>query len=582
MAPEVSDILDQSRKIIYMKKLALLFLFIVLIAPNATIKAQSNTDYQYALIEAVKQKNLGNIPGAIELYRMVLAENDSVAVAHYELGTLLAMAGDMKNAVLHLNQAFELDKKNAWYFDSYIDVLLMGENFDEAGKLLKLRLKTYPDNVEYKFKSANINFLSGKERKALRVLENIEKEFGVSDRVILLKATIYERLKQYEKAQAEVDKIIELFPESVEYYVVAAELAMNGKNIDRAMEYYLNVLELDSLNIYALTNLTDFFRDKKDYSNSFFYLNRSFESNEIDYERKMAILSYYLSDKYFASNHIADLNKLIDTMLRMYQDKREIHLFAADFHIQNKKYSEALAALSPVLKEGSERRYEIWRQGILLANATGQNIHMLQFATDAAKIFPDSIDFLFYQGIAEFELEKYDDVIDTYTNKLLYLTDDEEMLSQIKILLAESYLKIGDYVQSDSLFREIIKADPLNFGVLNNFSYYLSLRNESLKEAKEMSYSVIQNNPNNPTFLDTYAWILFKLKDYNGAERYINEALNFGGDKDPDIVEHAAEIYMEIGNYEKAIYYFEKAVALGADKVRIENILEQIHEKSDR
>lgn len=326
-----------------MKKIAHLYFFVALLLFGGIAAAQSNTDYQYALIEAVKQKNLGNIPGAIELYRMVLAENDSVAVAHYELGTLLALAGDLDNAVSHLKKAFELDKSNNWYFESYVDGLLMKENFKEADHLIKIRLKEQPENIEYKFKSANVSFLSGKEKKAIRILEKIEREYGVSDRVILLKASIYERLKQYEKAQLEVDKIIKIFPESVEYYVVAAELAMNSKNIDLAVEYYQQVLELDSLNIYALTNLTDFFRDKKDYARSFHYLNRSFQSDEIEYERKMAILSYYLSDKYFATNNATDLEKLITTMLVKYHGKREIHLFGTDFFIQNRKYSDALA-----------------------------------------------------------------------------------------------------------------------------------------------------------------------------------------------------------------------------------------------
>lgn len=563
-----------------MKKIAHLYFFVALLLFGGIAAAQSNTDYQYALIEAVKQKNLGNIPGAIELYRMVLAENDSVAVAHYELGTLLALAGDLDNAVSHLKKAFELDKSNNWYFESYVDGLLMKENFKEADHLIKIRLKEQPENIEYKFKSANVSFLSGKEKKAIRILEKIEREYGVSDRVILLKASIYERLKQYEKAQLEVDKIIKIFPESVEYYVVAAELAMNSKNIDLAVEYYQQVLELDSLNIYALTNLTDFFRDKKDYARSFHYLNRSFQSDEIEYERKMAILSYYLSDKYFATNHATDLEKLITTMLVKYHGKREIHLFGTDFFIQNRKYSDALATLSPVLKDGTEKRYEIWRQGILLANTANQDSIMLKFTERATKIFPDSIDLFFYKGIAQFELERYSDVLETYTNGLQGKIADLEVLSQVRMLVAESYLKVGNHQLSDSMFRKIIKDEPSNYLVLNNFSYYLSLRNESLQEAKELSYIVIQNNPKNPTFLDTYAWILFKLKDYNGAERYINEAIVLGGDSDPDIIEHAAEIYLEIGNFEKALFYFEKAITLGGDKDRIENRLDQIHEKT--
>ena len=88
------------------------YLFILcytILFPFVAMAQKGNTDYQYALIEAVKQKNLGNIPGAIELYKMVIAENDSVAVAHYELGTLLALTTNKEEAINHLKKAVELD-----------------------------------------------------------------------------------------------------------------------------------------------------------------------------------------------------------------------------------------------------------------------------------------------------------------------------------------------------------------------------------------------------------------------------------------------------------------------------------------
>lgn len=555
--------------------LVIVFFGIFFICP--TVKGQSkNTDYQYALIEAVKQKNLGNIPGAIELYLMVLAENDSVAVAHYEAGTLLALTGEVDKAISHLERANQLDPDNIWYFDSYVDVLIMNKNYKLAAKLLEKRIAKKGEEPDNLFKLANVNFLNNKSKKAIRILNKIEKSYGISDKVILLKARIFEKQNEYRKAQNEINIIISLFPESVDYYIVAAELAMKSKDQDLAKDYYLEVLDLDSTNIYALTNLTDYYRDKKDYATSFYYLNKSFSSDAIEYQKKMAILSYYLSDKFFSENYVPQLEELVYTLLEKYPEKREIHLFGADFFIKNKMYEKALNSLKPVLIDG-EQQYGLWRQGILLANAVSDTKTMLDLTTDALKQFPDSLEIVYYKGIAEFDLKDYNQVIETFSDKIITRNSMDQLISQMKILTAESFYKLNEFQKSDSLFRKIIQDDPTNYLVMNNFSYYLSLRNESLDEARLMSAEVIKNNPGNATYLDTYAWVLYKMEDYKEAEKYINEALKTGGDKDPDINEHAAEINKELGSYNLATTFYQNAIKLGGNKEELMRKIEEIN-----
>ncbi len=559
-----------------MKNIIALLLLFCSVAYGQT----GNTDYQYALIEAVKQKNLGNIPGAIELYQMVIQENDSVAVAHYELGTLLAMTGDIDKSVKELEYAYILDVENDWYFNSYVDVLTIREEYKQAIKIIKIKQTKKPEDVEYSFKLANIYYLSGKTKKSIRTLNNIEEEYGISDKVILLKATIFEKKKDYEKALVEVDKIIALFPESVDYHVVAAELAMQSKDSDRAVDYYLEVMQLDSSNIYAITNLTDYYRDRGELDRSFYYLNKSFESSEIEYNKKMAILSYYLSDEKLFNDHASTLEVLIRTMLDKYPKKREIHLFSTDFYIQYRKYNEALSSLQPILIKG-EKQYELWRQGVLLANATNQSEIMLELATSGGDIFPDSLELFYYKGLAEYGLDRNEEAIKTFTSKIMNAIRQVELASQIKGILADSYYRVENYQKSDSLYRSIINEEPTNFIAMNNFAYYLSLRNESLEEAKMYSYNTIEKDPKNSVYLDTYAWILFKMEDFKGAEKYIMEALKFGGEKDADVNEHAAEIHRAIGSISLARAYYQKALLLGGNKETILKSLQDIAGQND-
>jgi len=553
-------------------------LFFMLLVSLPLMAQKENTDYQYALIEAVKQKNLGNLPGAVELYKMVLEENDSVAVAHYELGTLYALTGKDEDAELQLSIAHSLEPGNKWYFESYIDVLMMREDFRTAEKLLKHRIREEGQKVEYLFKLANVYFMGDRSDKAIRTLEGIEKEYGISAKTTMLKANIYEKKKEYMNARKEVEKLLDVFPESVEFHVVAAELALKNKNSDKAAEIYRKVIELDSMNIYALTNLTDYYREKEEYGKSLFYLERSFHSDQIPYEKKMAILSYYLSDEYFFRNYSSELENLINTIVHMYPEKRKIRVFATDFYIQHNQYGKALDALEPLLVYG-ESKYEMWRQGILLANATGRDEDMLQISRKAYKIFPDSAEIIYYRGIAEFDSKNYNELLETFSEKNLAKLEDDVVRSQVRALRAEASYRTGNYEVADSLFREIIREDPRNYLVMNNYSYYLSERNEHLDEAERYSYITISNDPENPVYLDTFAWIKYKMGDFQAAEKYIMKALKNGGEKDPEVNEHAGDIHMKLESLDLAQAFYKQAIILGGDKERLEEKIQKINEK---
>ncbi len=536
---------------------------------------EGSSDYQYALIEAVKQKNLGNIPGAIELYKMVIEAKDSVAIAYYELGTLYMIANQPQLAEKNFRRAYQLDNSNEWYVNGYIDVLLMEEKFNEAEQLVEKTIITDDNEIEYSFKKANIYFLGGKSRKAIRSLNRLEKKYGVSDKVVLLKANIFESEEKFSAARKEIEKLIEFFPESLQFLVVAAELALKDKQNDLASKYYTKVLELDSTNIYALTNLTDYYRVKKEHNKSLYYLKKSFESDYIEFDRKMSILSYYLTDQYFLGNHSIQLNELIQTLIKKYPDEKDVKLYAVDFYIQQRKYPDAFALLRPLLTM-NVKDYELWRQGILLANALSENEELLLLANEAYKIFPDSSEVVYFKGIAEYENKLFEEVIETFSNEVITKHSNRELVLQTQQIMAEVYHKLELYEESDKLFRILIEQEPDNSLVLNNFSYYLATRGESLDEARAMSYRTILENPENGTFLDTYAWVLFKVGEYKEAELYINKALQKGGLNDPDVNEHAAEIHMKLESYHIARSFYEKAIILGGDKEKLTKKLEKL------
>jgi len=150
-----------------------------------------NNDYQYALIEAVKQKNLGNLPEAVKLYELVIKEKADCDAAYYEVGTIYLMTKQLALARKNLEKAYTLDPENQWYTLAYLNSLGAVEDYDAVILILKDKIKNNPEEVEWEYQLATVYFTKGKAGKAIRILERIEKERGFSEKITLLKASIY-------------------------------------------------------------------------------------------------------------------------------------------------------------------------------------------------------------------------------------------------------------------------------------------------------------------------------------------------------------------------------------------------------
>ncbi len=536
---------------------------------------ESNRDYQYALIEAVKQKNLGNLSEAIKLYGLVIKDRPNCAVAYFESGSIYLATNQFELALKNHRIAYELDPENEWYTIAYLNSLAASEEYEEAVEILKGKIKSDPEKVEWEFKLALGYFNMGKSGKAIRTLEKIEKEKGFSEKITLLKASIYESEEKYDLAREEIEKVLQIFPEAIQFRVVAAELCLKSGDESAAASYYLEILEVDSLNIFALTNLTDYYRQKGDFKNSYIYLAKSFSSSQIEAKRKMAILAFYLSEEDHVTNYALELSAVIEVFAGTHPDESDIRLLAADFYIQSQNYSSAYFHLKKYL-ELQKGTYNIYMQTIMLANAAALDEELIYICGKAHEMYPDSADIRFFRGIGLYQANEFEELIDNFKGMNHDRYSSREYASQAQMLIAEAYYRIDEYERSDSLFESLILEEPDNYMLLNNYSYYLAERGDKLEKAREWSSDVVKNNPENATFLDTYAWVLFKLESFEEAEKYILFALDKGGENDPEVNEHAGDIQAALESFKIARSYYLKAIILGGDKEKLEDKIEQI------
>ena len=288
-------------------------------------------------------------------------------------------------------------------------------------------------------------------------------------------------------------------------------------------------------------------------------------------------MSFYLSDKEIINKYPKELDRLIQVFVEQYPDELEGRLLMTDFYIQTQDYEMAFWNLDYYLEQNLGT-FPMYMQAILLANAAALNGELIRTCDKALTYYPDSADIRFFKTIGLYEEERYEELITNLDSISFQDLSQAEYISQARMLYAEVFYRLEDYKRSDSIFEVLIEEDPENYMVLNNFSYYLAERGEKLVQAREWSQKASRNNPDNATFLDTYAWVLYKMEFYADAEKYILDALEKGGKNDPEVNEHAGDIQVALESFEVALSYYEKAIILGGEKERLEGKIQLMGE----
>ena len=116
---------------------------------------------------------------------------------------------------------------------------------------------------------------------------------------------------------------------------------------------------------------------------------------------------------------------------------------------------------------------------------------------------------------------------------------------------------------------------PSNILVLNNYAYYLSEEGRELDKAEQMSLRAIKAEPDNATYLDTYAWILYKQKRYAEAWEYIDKALSADSQPSDVLYEHAGDIQYQLGDVQRALDYWNQALDIQRETEMVDERLKK-------
>ena len=384
--------------------------------------------------------------------------------------------------------------------------------------------------------------------------------------------------KQTDKALEEAKILVEEQPHEAEHHVVLAELYGVSGNDSLARREYDAALKIDSSRLETLMSLSDYYNGRHDFRSMLWVTRKLFLSDEMPLEQKIHRFELFTSELEFYRANYFQLHDLASVLAIHYPtDKRVVELYANHL-IASGQLEEALKHYKSHLKD-EPTEVDYYLTVIDIESYLERPDSVKRYVNEALTIFPDKIELHLAEGNVRYRMGNHIGAAMSYHKALKY-ADNDTLRSQIWGQIGDVYhaygeasgILIGKLYQRDCYraYKKALKYNPDNVLVLNNWAYFLSVEGKQLERALQMAERVTELTERNPTYMDTHAWILFRMGRLEEARQLMRQAVALDGQKSPELLLHYGDILHALGEQFMAETYWKKALEKGADKTKIE------------
>ena len=403
---------------------------------------------------------------------------------------------------------------------------------------------------------ANLQVFTNDFSGALKTYNKLEELYGLNEEIIRQKQLLYLKQNKLDEAILEWKKLIAATPEDQNLIVDLANLLFVNNRNTEAKKLLEETMAKNPDSPYASLMLSEVYKKEGKKQEAKSELQKAFASPNLNIDAKIGVLISMIRQIQADTTIKNELIELGNILVKVHPNEAKAFAMNGDIlAIQEKKQPALNNYIQSISLDNSH--YKIWQQIIFLASELNQNDTIIKYSEKAVEVFPTQPIFYYYAGSAFHYKKNYTKAIEQFTTGKKITINNNDLVVQFLSQLGDSYNAIKNHPKSDSSYDEALQLDPENVHVLNNYSYYLSLRKEQLEKAKKMCEKMLIKSPNEAAYLDTYGWVLYQLKDYENAKKYIEKALL--KTTDATIIEHYGDILFQIGDKTNALIQWEKA-----------------------
>lgn len=529
-----------------------------------SLSPNSRKRFDYFLTEAARQHAAGNYTAAFDLYEHARSIDPRSATANYYLSLYYSSMKQDSLALARLQKAIEVDPDNLIYAERLAQYYISKVQYDNA-------IDTYEDvyaknhsNTDVLRVLAQLYQQQKNYKMMLNTVDRLETEEGESEQFTLTKMQIYEMMHDEKAAYSELKSLTEQHPLDTQYKTMLGNWLMQHNRQKEAYKYFADVLKEEPDNAYAQMSLYDYYNATKQENLAHEMLDKILMGKKTDTDTKILMFRSYIQNN--ESQDGGDSTKvlaLFDKVLAVPQPSPEVaELRAAYMSLKKMPTDTVIAAFDKVLSIAPDN-----------ANARVQAIQMLwnqkkykdviNQAKAAHEYNPEEMLFYYFGGMAYYQEQDEDAALNEFRMGVAQINEQSsrDLVSDLYAVMGDILYKKGKKDEAIASYDSCLQWKDDNIMALNNYAYYLSEQGKDLHKAESMSYKTIKAEPNNGTYLDTYAWILFMEERYADAKTYIDAALKNrdSTENNSTVLEHAGDIYAMNGMMDGALDYWKQA-----------------------
>lgn len=470
-------------------------------------------------------------------------------------------------------EGIKLNPDKALLWEALTDIYKETKNYKDILPAFDQLIRINPDQIKNYLDKAYSYSLIKDYKSALSTYDKAQAKFGNQEGIYSGRIAIYIQQGNSKKALQEANKYLQKNPNDSRAYLMLAHLYLDLKEPKEALKT-LNEAELKFPDApYIYLTKADVYQHLNDDNELLIQLKKAFSFKNFELDNKIKILFNIFKD-FEPSKALLISDALSQVLVETHPEDPSAYAVYGDILLQQNKNEEALAMFKKALKLNPKIE-AVWENVLQIEVAESDFLNAQKNGELALSYFPQNPMLLLFTGYA-YSLDKKYEKARTFLEGALNNSDPQNKALQLQTYssLGDLYNHLGLDKVSNAAYDEALAIDSNNTYVLNNYAYYLALRKESLEKAAIYSKRSNELQPQNSSFLDTYAWVLFQQEKYQEALSWIEDAIKYSLEPSSTLIEHHGDILFKLGKEKEAISNWKEALSIslstGQDSGRLE------------
>lgn len=525
--------------------------------------------YNYFFLEALRQQNAGHYDAAFDLLSHCLDINPQSAEGWYFMSMYQSELNRDSLSRECMERAAALSPDNDAYQERLAQYYLNTREYDKATAVYERLADNSRQRTDVLQMLIRLYNNAHDYDGMLRAIGRIEDIEGSREEITLARMRVYELKGDKKAAFKALKSLSDEHPSDLNYRVMMGNWLMQNGRQKEAFKIFTAALREEPGNAYVQSSMYDYYRAAGQDSLAREMMRAIILSPKATSENKSTMMRQAIQENEQAAGDSTEILRLFDEMLIVNPKDSDMAEMKVAYmtlkQMPTDSINHAIRKLLAIAPENSGARMQLL--GSYLRTEEWDSVTSI--CRQGTLYNPDEMVFYYYEGLAYYQQKRHDDALDAFSRGVAQVNERSD-----KEMVADLYYFMGDLQHQRNREREAFaaydsclqwKSDHIH--CLNNYAYYLSVRGEDLHRAELMSYKTVKEEPQNATFLDTYAWILFMQERYAEARIYAEQAVACDTDsvRSSVIVEHAGDVCAMLGDTEKAVGYWQQALLLDCE-----------------